>query len=309
MIVSDKRSYINPERQKELNKPNAVYIISCVNNEFYCENHPNGICQRGFFSLFMQVVYGIAFAGRHRLPFYVDFGNTVYPYTKKNPFYGEANFWNYYFNQKNIGPSQTKVFNLKYETYPLRVWSRHFISDLYHRGVNQLELSNSMKLEVQRVQQQFNSKKVLGVHIRMTDHYLEVTPAGIQAYLKAIDKHLRRFDQLFVATDDSDMLDILKERYPDKIVYHPYSRSSGSTPIHRQDVNSDGFVLGKEALLDCYSLASCQMTLLSPSNFSYAVLLLNPEMQYELVESWGAASQRRKTLAAYYLNEWGLRKW
>jgi hypothetical protein len=309
LIVSDKRSYINPERQKELNKPNAVYIISCVDNEFYCENHPNGICQRGFFSLFVQVAYGISFARKNGLPFYVDFGNTNYPYTTKTGITGENNFWNYYFSQKRVEPNQTKVFNLKYETYPIRVWDKGYISRVHHQAISQLKLSDQMMHEVRQIQNNLSSQNVLGVHIRKTDHSLEVKPATDKKYFKLIDKKLKRFDQLFVATDDLEMLETLKSKYPDKISYNSFLRSSGTIPLHMNPQFTDGYLLGKEALLDCYSLAGCKNVLLSPSNLSYAALLLNPSLNYQLIESRQARVSRWKTLGAYYLNKWGIRKW
>jgi hypothetical protein len=280
-----------------------------VGDEYYCDDHSAGVCRRGFFSLFIQVLYGISFAKKHNLPYYVDFGNTIYPYSKQTCITEETNFWNYYFFQPELASEQVKVYNLKYETYPIRVWNKGYLSQVYRHAVRELEFSENMKLEIQDIEKQFSSKKVLGVHIRMTDHHLEVTPAGDCAYFSAIDKYLKRFDQLFVATDDDNMLEILKERYPDKISFHPFLRSRGSTPLHGHPVYTDGYTIGREALLDCYSLACCQMAILSPSNFSYAVLLLNPTLAYHLVESSQAAFSRRKTLAAYYLNKWGIRKW
>ena len=304
-----KRSYIRKDRLELLKSKDVVYLITCHQSEYYCKTHEDRGCQRGFFSLLLQAVYGIQFANKMNLPFYVDFGNITYSYSEGEKFNGNENFWEYYFEQTPLESNRDLVLNSKFENYPLKIWDRSFIRQLHQSFITNLILKKEIKESINSIHEGFKKSKVLGVHIRKTDHYLEVNPVKDASFFKLVDKLLSSFDKIFLATDDSEILLVFGKKYGDKLMFNSFSRSQGATSIHGKIDSSNGYELGKEALLDCYSLSFCDQVILSPSNLSYCALVLNPELPYQIAESKEAKYQRFKTLGAYYLNKWGIRKW
>lgn len=304
--MANKRSIIQPERMALLKKPKAVYTVSCYEVEYFCTTHTDG-CWRGFFSLYLQAVYGILFAKRAGIPYHIDFANLIYRYTDENKMY-DRNFWNNYFEQKPAD-NQKRIINIRSENYPLRIWNKKFIKTLHEQAVSGIIIKPEINREINQIISQFTGLKVLGAHIRRTDHFHEVKPANISAYFKIIDSRLNHYDKLFIATDDEHTLKIFTARYPQKVIYNQVIRSTGSIAVHADTKTENRYLLGKEALLDCYSLAACSEAILSPSNLSYVALLINPELPYQLVESWPAKRRRWKTLIVFYLDRWNIRKW
>ena len=304
-----KRSSIDKDRLDLLKSKDTVYLITCHQYEFYCTSHGDGRCRRGFFSLFLQSLYGIQFAKRLNIEYRVDFGNLNYSYSDPRKFNGNENFWEYYFVQDSISKKSKIVYNTRFETYPLRIWDRSFIRQLNQIYISNLRLQPEMMDNVNRLLEIFKKFKVLGVHHRKTDHYLEVKPAQDDSFTGLIDKMIHSYDRIFLATDDEDTVHFYSQKYGDKLIFHNFNRSTGQTSIHGGENISNGYELGKEALLDCYSLSLCKHLILSQSNLSYCALILNPEIPYHLLESIPAKWYKFKTLGAYYLDKWGIRKW
>ncbi|MBD3627491.1 hypothetical protein [Cyclobacterium sp.] len=303
-----KRSSISSYRKQKLLEKNACYIITCFGNEFLCKAHPEGRCERGFFSLFLQVLYGMAFAKKIGIPYTVDFSNVCYAYSdpvkKEN-----TNFWERLVVPKIPDPGYVPVYNLRYETHPLRIWNRNFLRQLNCIFQSEVRFQDQLQVKIRAIKEAFKSFRILGIHGRRTDHYTEIQPAADEVYMKKIETRISTFDKLFVATDDANFLEKLKMLYPDKIIAHDFFRSEGKKGIHDHGGEMNGLFLGEQALLDCISLSLCQHLILSPSNLSYVALVFQPELPYTLAESASSTWSRRKTLLAYKLNQWGIRKW
>jgi len=304
-----KRSLLSSDRLKQLKQKNAKYIVTCHKDEFFCENHPDGKCTRGFFSLFLQVVYGIGFAKRHGLPLYVDFGNLNYPYSQSDGNNASNNFWEALVSQPSLKETDKPVVNKQFEVYPLRIWNRNHLRQLNELMRSGIEFNLALKAKINEIKIKMAKVKTLGIHFRKTDHFLEVRPASDAAFFRQIVKKILAFDQLFVATDDSDLLVKLEEKFPGKILAYDCVRSTGSLSVHLNEAHKDGLLLAKEALLDCITLSYCDELILSPSNLSYAALVFNPEVKYTIVESKAATWNRLKTLLAFHLDRLGIRKW
>jgi hypothetical protein len=303
-----KRSQPDRERLAQLLRENSYYHITCYNDEFYCGDHPDGKCRRGFFSLFIQALYGMSFAKSYGLPYKVDFSNVSYPYSEPKDD-ALTNFWEDLIVSEVLPPGLTPVYNLKYETYPLRIWHRGFLRSLHKTCRSEIRFQKNLASKLVTIKKTFEPFRVLGVHARRTDHHLEVPAADEEALLRSIRKKMQEFDRLFVATDDAYFLESLKRLYPGRVIAHDFCRSETSQAVHDFRGKKNGKLLGEQALLDCLSLSFCQELILSPSNLSYAALIFQPELPYSLVESSTAARSRRKTLLAYLLNRWGIRKW
>jgi hypothetical protein len=302
-----KRTIIHPQRMAELKREDGTYVITCHEDSFSCISHKDG-CHRGFFSLFLQALNGIYFAEKLNLPYYVDYGNLIYRYSDERK--SDINFWNYYFTQLQSPPDPThRIINYSTEVYPLRIWASVYIKEIHRVAINKLLWKDDVLLYLKSKTESFKGLNVLGAHIRKTDHFNELTPAPVKAYVQHIDRIIKQYDKLFVATDDEEVLSQFKIKYSDKLIYHNVHRSKGTLAIHSRTDISDRYALGLEALLECYSLSLCKKVILSPSNLSYVACLLNPQLNYTLVESRQAKWKRFKILFLYYLDRWSIRKW
>jgi hypothetical protein len=166
-----------------------------------------------------------------------------------------------------------------------------------------------MKTYLQESINRFREKNILGVHIRVTDHSDEISPVSFQKYVAAINKCIRAYDSLFVATDCQVTLHKLQQIFGDKVIFNAVTRSSDGEPVHLNETIKDRKALGFEVFTDCYCLSLCKKVILNHSNVSYSVLLLNPDVTYVLLENLKPRIKRLKTLSLYYLNHWGIRKW
>lgn len=304
----EKRSLIANTRLSELTNQHNVYIITCAVEGCPCGRKDEG-CGRGFFSLFIQAVYGIDFSKRVKVPYHIDYGNTRYRYSDtKNE---DGNFWNHYFDQpiKKIDKNFKPIINRFIELYPLKIWSRQHFRSINKEVISDLKFTEDVKHHLQIGVERITGKNVLGVHVRRTDHQDEVAPVNLRKYFSMIDKHIHNFDSLFVATDDQSVLDELHSRYGQKVLFNNVMRSQDNKPVHLNDAIEDRTSLGFEVLLDCYCLSRCKKVILNHSNVSYAVLLFNPELPYILMERMKSKVKRLKTLLLYHLDQSGIRKW
>lgn len=306
-VKKAKKSVISDERISELAQPHSVYVISCYEDEYYCKSHNEGRCYRGFFSLYLQAVYGISFAQKQNIPAFVDFGNLDYSYTDEGIF-GNLNFWDNYFIQDTLKDNSIHILNQRFENFPLKIWDRRFFRELNQQVAGKIILQKTLREELEEVKKEIQSQKTLGIHIRKTDHSDEVKGVEDAVFFRMVKKQMRNFDRIFIATDEQGVINDYQSKFPGKVITHNFLRSLDGKAIHQQPENF-GYELGRQAIIDCYSLSYCSKLILSPSNLSYVSLLLNPEIPYTLIESWEAKVQRWRTLSAYYLNKLGIRKW
>jgi hypothetical protein len=311
MYALPKRNKISPARANDLRKENPLYRIECVFPDCAC-HLPGGCCERGFFSLFLEALYGIAFARRYRLPYYVDFARKKYYYTDQQAFPDEPNFWNYYFQQpltaSQTAASDNPVGNLYHETFPLRIWQRTHLQTLHQVFKENITFQPAVLQMLNQKTTGFNNLKVLGVHLRMTDHHVEIEPVRLEKYLQVLKKKESHFDKIFIATDDARVLKEVTSHFnPKKIIFHNLTRSEDGNAVHTRREETHRYQLGLEALLDGYSLARCREIIIPFSNLSYAALVMNPELIYTLMETRLTRLSRLKTTFLYQLDRWKIR--
>ena len=222
------------------------------------------------------------------------------------------NFWNYYFKQSlrrtEINKAQHSTLDLYYETYPLRIWHKKFIQEIGIIARKHIVLREDIKAIIDPKLQIFKQQKILGVHIRGTDHHTEIEPVAISRVIKVIDKKRRKYDKIFLATDDENILHTLLNKFGDNtLIYHPATRSSSKEAVHIKTPAHNRYQLGLEALTDCYCLAHCAAAVLVHSNLSYTALVLNPNLPYTLMETRKSMIKRIKTNLLYTLDRWGIR--
>jgi hypothetical protein len=219
MVTKEKRSKISDERRALFRHHKSIYIITCGLSGCPCSGKDQD-CGRGLFSLFLQAIYGIDFSLRIGIPYHIDFGNMAYCYTDEK--LSDPNFWNYYFDQpiKHRPDDAIPVFNKFMELYPLRIWNRNHFREINNRIIKELKLKDDLQFFINKRTEEFKRRKILGVHIRGTDHSDEVPPVKFEKYTDTINKFLPTYDRLFVATDDNKLLQRLTELYGTKIEFN-----------------------------------------------------------------------------------------
>ncbi len=313
MDKAKKRSVVDIERLSRLKSKQYLYTISCCVNHMCICKKESQVCLRGFFSLFIEAMNGIDFAIRNDISCHINFGDMPYLYSDPKKYDGDLNFWNYYFEQPfDISEKEngTAILNDMFETYPLRIWDRRYFRRLNIAIEKHLRFKNPLKTALEEKSTLFERYNIIGVHIRRTDHSSEVEPISMTKILKTIESELKEFDKVFVATDDSNIIEILKKNISEKrILYNHVIRSDNNKAVHINMKNTDRYQLGFDAILDCYCLSLCDKTILTHSNFSYASLFFNPEQPYILLETRKSKFKRLKTLLVYHLDRLGIRKW
>ena len=295
---------LTPERYAEVTQPGACYVVRWV--PCHPRDQDKSSCEAGFFSLFIRALYGIRFATQYNLPYHIDYGHMPYSYSDPGRFEGNANFWNYYFVQPiPLFPStQISVINTPYETFPLRIWNRSFSRQMHEIICEHIKLRPNVASLVQEKKERFNNAKVLGVHIRRTDHPGEVEPVALSVFKRTVHREIRNYDKVFVATDDLPTLEEMVKEFGPLIIHNDVKRSTNGSPVHRLHPEEGRYELGLDALLDCYCLSFCQKAILLHSNLSYASLLLNPGLDYTILETSKHRNLRIKTSSVYYLDKW-----
>ena len=303
-----KRNKLHPHRKEQL-RDDCVYVVTCAIQDCPCDGRYKN-CGRGFFSLFLQVINGIDFATRHNIHYHVDFGNCIYRYSDKR--FNTNNFWNYYFEQpiQQLEHSQSRVvINQFNEVYPLRIWHRSYIKYINKYIVENVRFRSEVEQFLQSSMRKLEGKKTLGMHVRLTDHKDEIAPVNYSLYLRALKRYAKKFDQLFIATDDQRFLEQARALYGTKIICNDVIRSENEEAVHSNTLFEDRYKLGLDVLADCYCLSKCDKQVLVSSNVSYVALLFNPDANYRLLERPKEKIRRWKTTALYLLDKWGIRKW
>src|SRR5690606_26105059 len=112
-----------------------------------------------------------------------------------------------------------------------------------------------------------NGLRVLGVLFRGTDKIRETHLLTFEAYEQKIDRmfRMKACDKFFLATDELDLKEHVRQKYPDKILvydlqgtYEPGKRAEGLHFAHTTPCLS-----AQDALVECYLLARCQFLLSS----------------------------------------------
>lgn len=207
---------------------------------------------------------------------YVDM--TVCPTinTEVEAVHGSMNPWEYYFNQIN---KPVSFFSIDSVSLPSKIsyYKRYAHDSRISKALKNLFFERfSLKNEIEdEINSFYNSfivdKYTLGVQIRLTDmahvHNVKLLDNYILK-LKSIIKSDKQIKQIFVATDDFEVLERLTKEIELDIVYlpeiyratkdkpdlEPYDRYNFKRPMHR-------YKLGKEVIMDIMLLSKCNQIL------------------------------------------------
>jgi hypothetical protein len=205
------------------------------------------------------------------------------------------NCWEYFFEQNSLQDNE------KYElTTNLVPGEIHYGSD-FSNFESYLELKEkfykSFKLKSYILdllndfyKKNLSGKKTLGVQVRLTDMKKHNHVHGLDLYLKKINELIELYpeiEQIFVSTDDSNVIDILKSSTNRKVVYYedmfradslnphtdPYDRYHSNRKYHK-------YKLALEGVLEIFTLTKCNYLLTAHvSAFSMVASILSENIK------------------------------
>jgi hypothetical protein len=132
----------------------------------------------------------------------------------------------------------------------------------------------------------FQGERVLGIHMRGTDkggagpvqpHLMRVMTPDM--YFPLIDQDSEQWGagKIFLATDQRQFVDVLRDRYGERVMALEAIRSSSSVnPFQVSD--SKNYLKGKEVLLDCLILSKCDFLLKCTSAVGEYAMYFNPDL-------------------------------
>lgn len=200
------------------------------------------------------------------------------------------NWWEYIFEPIRIGKVKAASFELsRWEVlralrkgYRL---SRERSSELVQKYI---ALRPEISEEIENyIDCNFRGHYVIGVHHRGTDKKSESPIVPYSQTLETLKYQISQLSQsekdhlrIYVATDDSEFLSVLKDEYPKLVIFNDFVRSSDGKPLHySQDLYSSNYQKCKEAVIDCFLLSRCDFLIYpEASSFSLLSMKLNPKL-------------------------------
>ncbi len=253
------------------NRDKTIYYI--------CENSG----PLGFFAMYRNWLEYLYFADRCGYVPVIDAGRD-FAYREKYPVCGTANPFEYYFCQPNgIGLKKARASyrviqsdilhrNMIEITYTGK-WNQYCYTPDYLRAMSKIvkkyikfntATRNYLKKGLRLLQ--IDKDRVLGVHIRGTDfrngfnnHPVYVTE---NECFSAIDKIMEegKYEKIFLATDDSRILEKFAAKYGETLRYYTDVMRSGrnkSVMLGKSGRKYHKYRLGLEVIRDMYTLAMC----------------------------------------------------
>jgi hypothetical protein len=233
----------------------------------------------GFFGIYRAILSYLYVADKLNFKPYIDLQETKF--NVPGGYKGINNMWEYYYLNNKL-PKSYNAFvcdnnhtNLVYNTFFVKesmYANGYIINEEYLRALGNIsrkyvkynnETDKYLKNQIKNIG--INSK-TLGVHIRGTDFALGYGehPKVVSAsdYFKEIDKLLesKKYDKIFLATDDQNLLNEFLKKYKDKIIYYKDAQRS-SLNVHvafqSNSRKNNEYLNGLEVIRDMYTLSMC----------------------------------------------------
>jgi len=247
----------------------------------------------GFFSNYLIFLDNLKYCQRHNLKPIMRLGGNWY-YSD-----GRQNLWDYFFEKINdgvpIGVSQHsnffKLWEEKFTCHIGKVPLWEFYEDKEFIKQNRIEVNEISKLvkpsiEIQKkidlfLKQNFENKKVLGLHIRGTDYHFN----NLDLYLESVKKIIDEYDIVFIASDNFESINFFSEKFPNICFYETNIRmnkmNDGCLALYNP--SNDKLKHGEDVLIEAYLLSNCHHLICINSNVAAAALYINPNMTYDLI--------------------------
>lgn len=288
-----------------LDDKDSAYVVKFLQNGL--ENPTNTIAllrldkiwipTAGFFALFQKMLCGLSFSDRLG---YIPVADnwTGCPYEEDLPINGTTNVFEYYF--KPLSNISAESANHSYSVViptemnmGLPFWDNN--CEWYKPNASYIEYMGSLfKKYIQLndivgpqistdISVLLQSKRTLGVHYRGTDFKINANghPVSITAedYIIPIKAALetQQFDQIFLATDDMEALELFNKVFENIVHYIDVFRTTGNTSVAYTETSRPNhkYRLGYEVVRDVYTLATCDGLIAGESQVSIAARIFN----------------------------------
>jgi len=224
--------------------------------------------------------------------YYIDFSNSIY-----KPNIDDTNVWDNYFEQPHISkrPNSDEIekeVGIIFDAESEFVWChiqpntqeniqkrRHEFNEIINKYV---KLKKHVQQKIDNfVENNFKGKRVLGVHLRGTDH---PEKKNVCEYMQTIKDELINYDLLFVASDDYERFRLTEITFKNKIVSYDSIKSRNTMPLHthqrdrRHDTSEEyQYKIGEDVIIEAYLLSKVDHLLCCPgSNVNYLARVINP---------------------------------
>lgn len=229
--------------------------------------------------------------------YYIDFTNSIY---KTN----NDNVWNYFFYQPHsIRMPETN--EIKKQVGIIFDQQSEFIYDLTIPKTEEeikrrrLEFNNiinkyiKLKPHIQYkidtfVKNNFENKKILGVHFRGTDH---PNKKNMDQYMQIVKEKLVNYDKLFVCSDEHERYILPKAVFRDKVIGYKSLRSGDNDiPLHasqndprykRPNDFQYQYKIAEDVIIESYLMSKVNFLICAPSsNVNFLARAINSNLEY-----------------------------
>lgn len=203
------------------------------------------------------------------------------------------NVWDYYF--ESIKPSNLECDNLNIINLPFDYsWDKKSITRERSNSVikKYIKLNSELENKINKFWNDnfFETKNVLGVHLRMTDKFNcekfgEPTtgkPVSIDKYILHCKKYLEIHPEakIYLATDSLDGISLFKKEFGNKLIFKKeVIRSTGEKSVHH-NIKGDNYKKGEDVLVDCILLSKCDFLFKGISNVAVCSLFFNKDLEH-----------------------------
>ncbi|MFT3982356.1 MAG: O-fucosyltransferase family protein [Lachnospiraceae bacterium] len=298
--------------------------------ESFGEEHTDEVIYRieintatdGFFALFRATLNYLYFADLMKLKPAVIWGKDV-PYAEKERINGTDNPFAYYF----VPISGLHAEDIAKSRYVIQsMWSHQSFAEGLKQRAMGYDHSEAYLLEMGRIVGKyivFNEevqgfleddcnafsagKRTIGIHVRGTDYKITYknhpVAVSVEDYFNRLDSLFKTeaFDQIFLATDDTGILNSFKARYQTKVRYFSDTeRADGMTSVafSYSERKNHRYLLGYEVLRDAYALSLCDGFIGNLSQVSLCTRILkysrNERFDYIEIIDHGIHQQGKK---------------
>jgi hypothetical protein len=150
-----------------------------------------------------------------------------------------------------------------------------------------LKIKSHIQEKINKHLENFKGKKVLGVHIRQTDHHIHGNLISPLYYVHLIKEMLNNYDMLYVMTDNKEDLELMKSNFKDNLYYlEDVTRSEkrSSMAVHNDPNYKNRYKLGEDILIETMLLSNCDTAIMTNSNIMNFVMAYNPNIKYNILD-------------------------
>ncbi len=229
--------------------------------------------------------------------YYIDFANSIYKSNNKD------NVWDYFFQQPHtatrpIPQEIEKEVGIIFDQESEFIWReirpntteeiqkrRNVFGDIIQKYI---KLQPNIQQKVDSfVETNFKNKRILGIHLRGTDH---PEKKHMDVYLQAAKDILPNYDVVFISSDEYDRFRLAEIAFSHKAVSYNSIRSKTSNiPLHshpydrryqRNDTFEYQYKIAEDVIIEAYLMSKVNYLMCcSGSNVNYFARAINPNLE------------------------------